>query len=140
MAYGTWYTYSSTIKNLSPSDAIHFPRKLSVFPFIKIGCWLPLRNHEPSQRCGNVQFDTITMHHDETRGQNEEKREWEEREEEKKTYIFNTIYWHLSQIEYCKRDSWIACICFPNVCVCSGAHSWFYTFDPFRVRYFILLL
>ncbi len=50
------YTYSSTIKNLSPSDATHLPRKLSVEPFIKTGCWFPLKNHDPSHLCGKVQF------------------------------------------------------------------------------------
>lgn len=30
------------------------PRKLNVEPLIDTGCWLPLRNHEPSQRLGNT--------------------------------------------------------------------------------------
>lgn len=53
---GKQCTYSSATKNLSPSDATHLPRKLSVDPLMKTGCWMPLRNHEPSQRDGNVQL------------------------------------------------------------------------------------
>ena len=34
-------TYSSTSKNLSPSDAKHLPRKLNIEPLIKIGCCCP---------------------------------------------------------------------------------------------------
>lgn len=48
------FTHSSTTRNLSPSEAMHLPRKLNVEPLIDTGCWLPLRNHEPSQRLGNT--------------------------------------------------------------------------------------
>jgi hypothetical protein len=50
-------THKSCSKNLSPSLAIHLPRLLNVEPLINIEFGTPDWNHEPSQRCGNAQFE-----------------------------------------------------------------------------------
>lgn len=48
-------TYSSTTKNLSPSDPRHLPLLLSRGPSIIIGCRTPDWNHVPSHRSGKKQ-------------------------------------------------------------------------------------